>query len=166
MGISAHAYVLLRRFVLTLAPVVALTMPVTSGADPEPWADDSAVQEVLELRRQGIAAMTAAGATAESERYSSTFVANTPGNEVVKGEDMLERFERGAVGYASVEQHLDYAASHGPDLVVLMGEEVVVPRAGAPNAGKRIHRRFTDVFRRENGEWRHDLRHANVISIE
>jgi len=65
-----------------------------------------------------------------------------------------------------VEQHIEYAGSHGPDMVVLMGEEIVVPGEGAANAGKRIHRRFTDVFRRENGEWRHDLRHANVISIE
>jgi hypothetical protein len=34
------------------------------------------------------------------------------------------------VSYASVEQRLDYAGSHGPDIVVLMGEEIVVPRAG------------------------------------
>jgi hypothetical protein len=166
MGISANPWFLLRRSLVTLAAVVALAMPLTSRAQTDPWKDDRAVQEVLELRRQGIAAMTTTGATAETERYSSTFVANTPGNAVVKGEQMLEQFARGTVGYASVEQHLDYAASHGPDLVVLMGEEVVVPRAGAPNAGKRIHRRFTDVFRKENGEWRHDLRHANVISIE
>jgi hypothetical protein len=79
---------------------------------------------------------------------------------------MLRQFARGAISYASVEQHLEYAGSHGPDLVVLMGEEIVVPGPGGANAGKRIHRRFTDVFRRENGEWRHDLRHANVISIE
>lgn len=37
-------------------------------------------------------------------------------------------------------QHLDYAASHGPDMA--------------------------DIFRKENGEWRFDLRHANVVSIE
>jgi hypothetical protein len=152
--------------VVTLAPLAALTLPVAHAADPEPWANDRAVQEVLELRRQGIAAMTSSGATAESERYSSTFVANTPGNVVVKGEQMLANFARGSVSYAAVEQRLDYAGSHGPDIVVLMGEEVVVPRDGAANAGKRIHRRFTDVFRKENGEWRHDLRHANVISIE
>jgi hypothetical protein len=166
MGISADPFLLLRKLVLTLAPVVTLTMPIANGAEPEPWANDRGVQEVLEIRRQGIVAMTTVGVSAESERYSSTFVANTPGNAVVKGEQMLEQFARGTVGYASVEQHLDYAASHGPDVVVLMGEEIVVPRAGAPNAGKRIHRRFTDVFRKENGEWRHDLRHANVISIE
>jgi hypothetical protein len=166
MGISADPFFMLRKLVLTLAPVVTLTMPVTSAAEGEPWAGDPAVQEVLEIRRQGIAAMTTTGATAESERFSTTFVANTPGGGVVDGKQMLEGFKRGTVAYASVEQHLDYAGSHGPDVVVLMGEEIVVPRAGAPNAGKRVHRRFTDVFRKENGEWRHDLRHANVTSIE
>ena len=136
------------------------------GAAADPWDNDPAVQEVLELRRQGIAAMTSGGATAESERFSSTFVANTPNNVVVTGAQMLERFKQGALSYASVEQRLDYAGSHGPDVVVLMGEEVVVPGPNARDAGKRIHRRFTDVFRKENGEWRHDLRHANVISVE
>jgi uncharacterized protein DUF4440 len=167
MGVSADSLLVIRRCVLTFVPMLSLAAPVASGAaEPEPWANDRSVQEVLELRRQGIAAMTSTGATAASERYSSTFVANTPGNAVVKGEQMLEQFARGAVSYASVEQHLEYAGSHGPDLVVLMGEEIVVPRPGATNAGKRIHRRFTDVFRKENGEWRHDLRHANVISVE
>ena len=136
------------------------------GLAANPWDADPAVQEVLELRRQGIAAMTSVGASAASERYSSTFVANTPGNVVVSGSQMLERFAQGSLSYASVEQRLDYAGSHGPDIVVLMGEEIVVPGPGARDAGKRIHRRFTDVFRKENGEWRHDLRHANVISTE
>ena len=131
-----------------------------------PWDSDPSVQEVLELRRQGIAAMTSVGASAESERYSSTFVANTPGNVVVTGGEMLERFQRGTLSYASVEQRIEYAGSHGPDVVVLMGEETVVPGPNAAEAGKRIRRRFTDVFRRENGEWRHDLRHANVIAVE
>jgi hypothetical protein len=93
-------------------------------------------------------------------------VANTPGNAVVTGEQMAERFAQGAISYQSVEQRLDYAGSHGADIVVLMGEEIVVPGPNARDAGKRIHRRFTDVFRKENGEWRHDLRHANVVAVE
>jgi hypothetical protein len=136
------------------------------GFAANPWDNDPAVQEVLKLRQQGIAAMTSSGASAESERYSTTFVANTPGNVVVTGQQMLERFAGGTLSYASVEQRLDYAGTHGPDIVVLMGEETVVPGPGAANAGKRIHRRFTDVFRKESGEWRHDLRHANVVSVE
>ena len=156
-----------RRLSIVVLSVVVATLPaVLRAAEPEPWANDPAVQAVLEIRRKGIEAMTTTGASAQSERYSSTFVANTPGNAVVTGQQMLDLFARGTIGYASVEQHLDYAASHGPDMVVLMGEEIVVPRPGAANAGKRIHRRFTDIFRKENGEWRYDVRHAAVISIE
>jgi hypothetical protein len=135
-------------------------------AGDEPWADDPAVQAVLAQRRAGIEAMMAGTMSAETERYSSTFVANTPGGGVVPGAVMLNLFSTGGLKYEHVEQHIDYAGSHGADMVVLMGEEIVVPGAGMANAGQRVHRRFTDVFRRENGEWRHDLRHANVISVE
>jgi hypothetical protein len=130
-----------------------------------PWADDPAVQAVLAQRRAGIEAMMAGTMSAETERYSTTFVANTPNGGVVTGEAMLRLFSTGGIRYTHVEQRVDYAGSHGPDIVVIMGEEIVVPGNGA-NAGQRIRRRFTDVFRRENGEWRHDLRHANVLDIE
>jgi len=150
-----------------LATLVLTALAGIGGASAaNPWDADPAVQEVLELRRQGIAAMTSVGASAATERYSSTFVANTPGGGVVTGKQMLERFAQGAISYQSVEQRLDYAGSHGPDIVVLMGEEIVVPGPNARDAGKRIRRRFTDVFRRENGEWRHDVRHANVLAVE
>jgi hypothetical protein len=162
MAIRAAVY---RRAVVATSALLALAATSASLA-ANPWDDDAAVQEVLELRRQGIAAMTSVGPSAASERYSSTFVANTPGNGVVTGWQMLERFAQGSLSYASVEQRLDYAGSHGPEIVVLMGEEIVVPGPNARDAGKRIHRRFTDVFRKENGEWRHDVRHANVISTE
>ena len=79
---------------------------------------------------------------------------------------MLALFETGGISYAHVEQNIEYAGSHGSDLVVLMGEEIVVPGEGMADAGQRIRRRFTDVFRKENGEWRHDLRHAHVVSAE
>lgn len=148
---------------------VYLLTDETAGAvlrvGPEPWADDPDVQAVLALRKRSIEAMTSGHVSAETERYSSTFVANSPGG-VARRDQLVKMFASGRLGYAKVEQHIEYAASHGPDLVVIMGEEVVVPAAGAPNAGKRVHRRFTDVFRKEHGEWRFDLRHANVVSIE
>lgn len=156
-----------RRMIVRVAMAVTIAAPLAGAqAEGEPWANDPAVKEVIALRQKGIDAMTTVGVSAESERYSSTFVANTPGNAIVSGEQMLANFARGSVSYASVEQKLEYAGSHGPDIVVLMGEEIVVPKPGSANAGKRIHRRFTDVFRKENGEWRHDLRHANVVSME
>lgn len=127
------------------------------------WDNDPAVQEVLKLRRAAITALTTTGPTPETDRYSSTFVANTPGGGVVNGPQMQAAFAKGNVSYAKVEMKLDYAGSHGPDMVVLMGEEIVVAGPGARNAGVPVRRRFTDIFRKENGEWRHDVRHSSVI---
>jgi ketosteroid isomerase-like protein len=100
---------------------------------------------------------------AENQRLSTTFVVQMPDGSVVRGPDILKRFAAGTMRYDRIEQRIDYAGSHGPDVVVLMGEETVVAGSG-PAAGKPVRRRFTDVFRRENGEWRHDLRHASVIT--
>lgn len=154
------------RILNTIAVAAVLLASAYLGAQETPWANDPAVQAVLAQRQRGIEAMISGRMSADTERYSTTFVANTPGNVVVPGEEMLKLFATGNVRYDHVEQNIEYAGSHGPDIVVLMGEEIVVPGEGAANAGKRIRRRFTDVFRRENGEWRHDLRHANVVSIE
>ncbi|HEY4214730.1 MAG TPA: DUF4440 domain-containing protein [Steroidobacteraceae bacterium] len=149
-----------------LVPVLVVALWVTAAGTAQaanPWDNDPAVQEVLKIRQQAIVALTTTGPTAESERYSSTFVANAPGGGVINAKQMQAAFAKGSVKYAKVEMKLDYAASHGPDMVVLMGEEIVVPGAGARNAGQSIRRRFTDIFRKENGEWRHDVRHASVI---
>ncbi len=101
--------------------------------DDVAWVDDTAVQAVLEQRRAGIEAMMAGTMSAETERYSSTFVANTPGNTVVPGDVLLALFSSGDITYEHVEQHIEYAGSHGPDMVVIMGEEIVVPGEGLAN---------------------------------
>lgn len=149
-----------------LVPVLLVAWWVTAPGTAQAanaWDNDAAVQEVLKIRQKAILAMTTTGPTPETDRYSSTFVANTPGGGVVNGPQMQAAFARGSVRYAAVEMKLDYAGSHGPDMVVLMGEEIVVPGVGARNAGERIRRRFTDIFRKEGGEWRHDVRHSAVI---
>ena len=149
------------------AGLLVLCTAVPAQEAPEPaWANDPNVQAVLAQRRAGIEAMMAGTMSAETERYSTTFVANTPNGGVVTGDAMLRLFSTGGIRYSHVEQNIEYAGSHGPDMVVLMGEEIVVPGEGMANAGQRVRRRFTDVFRRENGEWRHDLRHTNVIAVE
>ena len=154
-----------RRACTLLAAMIALASAAALAED-KPWDEDPLVKEVLAQRERGIAALLSGHADAATQRYSTTFVANTPSNGVVSGEQMAELFASGTVSYDAIEQNIEYAGAHGPDMVVIMGEEVVVPGAGLQNAGKRVHRRFTDVFRKENGEWRHDLRHANVIKVE
>ena len=150
---------------ITCFSVLSLPLSVTAQ-DDQPWLKIPAVQEVLAQRKKDIEALIAGKAGADPDAYTSTFVANTPDRGVILREEMLEFLATGTVGYDDVEMHIDYAGAHGNNMVVIMGEEIVVPGKGMRDAGKRVHRRFTDVFRKENGLWRHDLRHANVTKVE
>jgi hypothetical protein len=51
-------------------------------------------------------------------------------------------------------------------MVLLMGEETVVPKGDAPMAGVEVHRRFTDVWKLEAGKWVLTARQATIISPE
>lgn len=139
--------------------------PITLMFSADRSQEDPVIQEVLKLREQGLRDLITGNAGTEAD-YSSTFVANTPDRGVLQREALLPFFTSGAVSYDDVHQTIEYAAMHGTDIVVLMGEEVVVPGAGLTDAGRHVHRRFTDIFRYENGSWRHDLRHANVTRVD
>jgi hypothetical protein len=49
-----------------------------------------------------------------------------------------------------------------------MGLETLIPITDAPSAGlvagKTIKRRFTNIWKKEDGTWRLFARHANVIA--
>jgi ketosteroid isomerase-like protein len=70
------------------------------------------------------------------------------------------------MNYESAEETIE-ALDARSDQVVIMGGEVVRPRGGAPNAGKTVRRRFTDVWRKDpDGQWRLTIRQATITSIE
>jgi len=54
--------------------------------------------------------------------------------------------------------------------VFIMGLETVEPRVDTPSAGlsagRKVQRRFTNVWREEGGTWRLYARHANVIGAD
>ncbi|MBF8269853.1 MAG: hypothetical protein HW386_1562 [Gammaproteobacteria bacterium] len=151
---------------LSLLIVLTICQPVSLPAQDQPWLQDPVVMEVIGLRQQETAAMLADSAGTEADKYSSTFIANTPDRGVIPRAAMVEFLKSGTVKYDAIDMNIEYAGRHGDDVVVIMGVETVVPGAGMRDAGKRVQRRFTDVYRKENGVWRHDLRHANVVKVE
>jgi ketosteroid isomerase-like protein len=44
----------------------------------------------------------------------------------------------------------------------VMGKETIMPLSGY-SAGKKYNRRYTNIWKQEDGEWRIKIRHANVI---
>jgi hypothetical protein len=100
--------------------------------------------------------------------WSDQFVLNSPDNQVVVGRStVLDKFVRGGViNFSSFERRIELILADGP-LVIIMGLETVVPITDAPAAGlvagQAIRRRFTNIWKDEDGTWRLFIRHANVL---
>ena len=101
--------------------------------------------------------------------WSDQFTVNAPNNRVVVGKRaVLDTFVgAGVINFSSFERQIEFVRVDG-DYVFIMGLETVVPITDAPAAGlvagQTVHRRFTNVWKRENGVWRLFARHANVIA--
>ncbi|WP_338047515.1 nuclear transport factor 2 family protein [Pontibacter korlensis] len=71
---------------------------------------------------------------------------NHPINQIVKEKkELLDLIKQGVIRYTSFERSPE-AFLFFNDMVVVMGNEIVVPAQGAPNAEKRIQRRYTNIW--------------------
>lgn len=127
------------------------------------------VAAVLAVReRLDTAALTGDVATLGA-LVSGQVVVNDPSNRIRRRGDLLALFQQGLVGYSSVSSAVEFAEEIG-DLVVVMGTVETVLKAAPPGApwgpGTKLHRRFTDVFRREEGSWRLLVRQSTVFSAD
>jgi len=102
--------------------------------------------------------------------WSEHFIVNAPNNQVVVGRRaVLDAFVRsGVINFSTFDREIELVRADGP-YVIIMGLETVIPVADAPAAGlvagRPIKRRFTNVWKNEEGTWRLFVRHANVIPV-
>ena len=134
----------------------------TSGQTP-------AVAEVLAVNERLVAAASTGDVSVFDELLSDDLVVTAPNNKIYHRDDLLSLFASGVVEYRSVETSIDYADELG-DLVVIMGTEVTVLESapmGSPwGPGATLHRRFTNVYRNEEGAWRLVIKQSTVYSVE
>ena len=94
--------------------------------------------------------------------WADEFHVNSPANNVVNRDQVIGRIKSTFIDYSMYEQEPEYYGVFG-DVVVVMGKEIVVPIGDNPDKGKTITRRYTDVYKNINGEWKEISRHANII---
>lgn len=88
---------------------------------------------------------------------------NHPTNRIVREKAaLLALIDEGVIRYTRFERRPEQLLFY-PDLVVVMGDETVVPAEGAPNAGTVLRRRYTNAWRLHEGQWRLAFRHANNV---
>ena len=69
----------------------------------------------------------------------------------------------GESSYTRYDRVIDYAGLRG-DMVLLMGEEIVVPKTEDAVSARETHRRFTDLWKLVDGRWKLTARQATIIS--
>jgi ketosteroid isomerase-like protein len=100
--------------------------------------------------------------------WSEELTVNAPNNRVVVGRRaVLDTFvHAGIINFSVFERRIEHIRADGP-FVFIMGLETVKPIRDAPSAGlvagHTIERRFTNIWKNEDGTWRLFARHANVI---
>ena len=88
---------------------------------------------------------------------------NHPTNRIVKEKkELLGLIKQGVIRYSSFERTPEKFLFYD-SMVVVMGSEVVVPAKGAPNAEKKMQRRYTNIWMKKDGKWRLTVRHANNV---
>ena len=95
--------------------------------------------------------------------WAEQLIVNSPMNQVAPDRaTVLNSVRLGRIHYSSFERKIEHLRIHG-DVAVVMGAEAIQPAGNAPQAGQKVQRRFTHVWRKEAGVWRLVARHANII---
>ena len=128
-----------------------------------------AVAEVLRREDELDDLISSGDAQAVEPFFTEDFVLMGPANRYMNRGEMLAAIGRtsspAAFRYTSYERTFE-AACVRDDLVVLMGSEVTVSEGGRPEIdGKPISRRFTDVWRKEGGEWKKLTRQSTIVGV-
>lgn len=92
--------------------------------------------------------------------WADDYVVNNPFNVVVDASQ--GPIQAGTLTYSSFVREIERVQVRG-NTVVVMGREVVLPSGTSPDAGKTIHRRFTNIWMNRNGRWLLSARHASVV---
>jgi ketosteroid isomerase-like protein len=127
-------------------------------------SDNTALRE--EIRKLDLAhaeAIFKGDAEALDSLMDDDITINHPTNRIVKEKkELLDLIHQGVISYTSFERYPETFLFFN-DMVVVMGNETVVPAKGAPNAGKTLQRRYTNIWMNRDGKWRLTVRHANNI---
>jgi len=149
-----------------LLAAVTLAAPVLHGGElmvlgqPQRPTDEKAILALEEESR--LAVLHHDFATLE-RIWAERFVVNAPLNSVLPNRAaVFELFRRGVGVYSSHEKSVECIVFDGDDAIV-MGGETVVPRH-APAGSQPVPRRYTNVWRFENGRWQLIARQSTMIA--
>jgi len=116
-------------------------------------------QEIRTLEERGRVAFLSGDIPTLDEMWDNRLLVNSPLNVVNDKGRVLELLGTGRIRHTTDEVNIEHIARYG-DVVVVMGRDTV----DGPPTNVLTHRRFTNVWQRQNGAWQMIARHAQVIA--
>lgn len=139
----------------------ALTFAVSGSVSGQSGKPLTALEQAIrKLEQAQVDALLRGDVAAMRSNWAKDYVVNNPFNEAVDASK--GPIQAGTLTYASFIRELERVLIHG-NTVIVMGRETVVPKGTSADAGKTIHRRFTNIWMKRNGKWLLTARHASVI---
>lgn len=161
---------MIARIVITTLLLLALA---NACAETEVARENPAVSAVLTLQDQLHQFAIAGDAASFGALISEEFVASDPSNTIRHRDELVALVSSGRLQYESIETSIDYARQLGDDLVVIMGTESTLQSSVPANGelesvalSQMLKRRFTNVYRNENGTWRLLIKQSTIIALE
>lgn len=148
-----------KRILFLLAMLLASTSTFAQEAAP-----DAALEAEIRALDLAHARAIFEGDTKALDRLMDDEVTvNHPTGRIVKEKkELLDLIRQGVIRYTAFERTPERFLFF-PNMVVVMGGEVVVPAPGAPNAGQRLPRRYSNAWMQRDGQWKLAFRHANNV---
>ena len=148
---------------LVLASVLALSCTASFAQQLQLPEDPALKEQIRKLDMAHAEAIFKGNKAALQELLPDDHTVNHPTNRIVQEKtELLKLIDDGVIRYARFERRPEKFLFYR-DLVVVMGDETVVPAPGAPNAGKVLRRRYTNAWMQQDGKWRLAFRHANNV---
>ena len=147
------------RMLFPLAMLLASASTIAREAAPEMALE----AEIRALDLAHAKAIFEGDAKALDRLMDDEVTVNHPTGRIVKEKkELLDLIDQGVIRYSAFERTPERFLFF-PGMVVVMGSEVVVPAPGAPNAGQRLQRRYTNAWMKRDGQWKLAFRHANNV---
>ncbi|AMM51061.1 hypothetical protein TH61_07540 [Rufibacter sp. DG15C] len=122
---------------------------------------DSLRQEIEKLDLAHAKAIFTSDAKALDQLMDDQVTVNHPTNRIVNEKaELLKLMKSGVIRYSSFQRYPEKFLFF-KDMVIVMGNEEVVPAKGAPNAGNKLKRRYTNIWMKKDNTWKLTVRHAN-----
>ncbi|MGF1637987.1 MAG: nuclear transport factor 2 family protein [Cyclobacteriaceae bacterium] len=98
-----------------------------------------------------------------TKQWATDLIVNNPANSIIVGRDnILQRMDEGYIVYSLFERVIERITVKD-NMVIVMGQETVVPDGKNPASGKKLHRRYTNIWMQVDGHWQLTARQASII---